>query len=437
MEWLRSAYQSEWHLFVDQPLRTTAGRYYFSPEGTPFYSGVHNLSSRSWHDKNWQAVQSLGEDLACKQAWDNGEIPTIVPQNVVVGTADCLQYGEVSAGEIPYDELIAGFPKACFVPAQIASLSFDKAADYQSCSIQLAYAKIIEWMYNANTVAIADFLEPFLGPAFVVQWHAPTTLLPSVTTAVSVDCSFVWVDGTVNYQQFAMQALYSGIPPQNQGSFSTSGFWYRASSWVHAKLEIAGADPDKPIFLCGHSYGATAALILAARYRQWNEDREIRYLTYGCPHIGDTRLHNLLRTIPGIALSNDVDLVTAIPPDLQVLIAVFNVLAYLPMLNWPTWRVVPNRSMMDDNGIQTADTEPILDYPTLRAMTLRVIANLPYPQIVGHNIEEYFRRIDLRCSAAEWPLKESDYAKLFEDGFILLESGDFVLLESGDKILLE
>jgi len=436
VEWLRSCYQSSWHFFADDPGRKTPGRYYFSPPGAPFYAHRHILASRNWLDKNWSAVQTLGEDLTEPQQWNSGGLPAVRVSTASVGSEACLADGEFILNGIPAEDLVNGFRDVCILPTPPRTATWEAASDFNSCSIQLASARIIEWMYDANTVSIFDFLVPFLGAGWTVVWHPPTTLFPSVTTAVCSEGTLCWVDGTVNFQQFALQAAYALIPPQNVGGFGTSGFWFSCSNWINGKLAAAGFDPSKPVFFAGHSYGAVAALVLAARMLLADNTRTIRFLSYGCPHVGNNAMVQLLRRGTGLQLRNDDDIVTAIPPNLEQLLPVLAVLINPALLSWPTWKKAPFGVMQDDNGALTPDEEPLLDYPTLLVFAIDVLAALPYPTVEGHTITEYFRRISVRCAAPEWPLTDEEYTKIFSTDLILMNDTSPMLMNDNTPMLM-
>jgi pimeloyl-ACP methyl ester carboxylesterase len=420
-------------------LNETPGRYYFSPPGTPFYDGWHNLGSKAWRDKNWLLAQGLGEDVTAKMPWDDGRLPSYLPLPQSVGSVDCLANGEgnLLTDSVPYEQLIDGFVPACFIPQPGTVLPFDFVSDPSSCSNQLLYARIIEWLYAANAVSIADLLHAWIGNAAVVTFHEGTTLYPSLVTVRTPGYALCIVSGTANYQQFALEALYSLIRPFNYGILSTNSQWYAASSWIQAALVADGIDGTLPIFLCGHSYGAVAALILAARFRSGSPNRVVKFLTFGSPKIGDQRFVTLLSSCIGYAIANDTDLVTALPPNLAALFPVETFLGNPLLLVWTEWQAAPFQILLAGDGSQTFDGAISLDFATLLTITLDVLATVPLPSLPGHAIGEYFSRIANRCPDAEWPVPPPIYVKIFVPDGILLEIGDNVLVENTGIILLE
>lgn len=424
-------------MFADAPTLKTKGRYYFTPAETPFVESWHNLGSRDWNDSNWQHVQALGEDLTCPQPWDAGALPAVVPSPIQVGTSLCLQNGEISLQGIPANTLINGFPQACFVAAPTPSKSWEAASAFSSCSIQLMSAQLINWSYDQLEAVIRAFLTPFLGPAWSITYTPPTPTLPAVICAVSPLGTLAWVDGTANFQQFALQAAYGLQPPGSVGAWSTSRFWYDAGIYIHTVLAANGALPTAPVFLCGHSYGGVACLSLAALYRSAQPTRTVRWLTFGCPHIGDQRFADLIARCSGMAIANDSDIVTAIPFDGDL---VYNLATFFVdprFLGWLAWKAPPQRWLMDANGVLTPDALPILDWPTLLGFATDVLASLPYPDVAAHRIPTYFSRTLTRCPFPEWPLDANDYARLVAGYNILWEDGTDLETEGGDVILVE
>lgn len=413
VEWLRSCYRSKWYLLSGQGSPPSiSGRYYFAEEGIPFYPRVTRLTSRNWYDKNALIGQSLGEDIAEKQKWDNGGMPALNPEIRSVGTTTCIQYGEEPGQAVPASSLVNGFVGDCFVPLPVPPDPWPAMSDYRSCSIQVAYARIIDWLYDSRHADIANVLSHLLGTSYTLNHFPGTPTLPDAYTAVSATASFIWVDGTATFQQAALQAAVGLAPPQNQGILSTLPIWYAQATYLNSLLGIAAANPTGPIFLCGHSMGGAAALLLAARYRAARPERVIRYLTYGCPKPGDERVVDILATCQGICLVNENDIVPTVPPNLELVSALVLLLGAPELFSWPTWQSAPNQVLMDSGGSQVFDANPTLDFDTALAFAIDVLGSLPYPSVSQHVIEEYYKRSLLRCLTAEWPLTTADYARI-------------------------
>jgi hypothetical protein len=111
VEFLRSCYSSTWRLFRGSP-QPTAGRYYFSPPGTPVYPLPHNLWSQTWVTDEQQVPPVLGEVPAlgvppqtppkrverpflARRPWYKGAAPVSPPAPaILLGTADCVLEGD-------------------------------------------------------------------------------------------------------------------------------------------------------------------------------------------------------------------------------------------------------------------------------------------------------------------------------------------------------
>ena len=404
VEWARSCYSSRWHLFQDSLGTETAGRYYFSPAGSRHYPFAHNLGSRSWHDSNWQHELRLGESLDAAHIYYAGTSPVIAPQDRIVGKPECVKSGEKIADAAIIGDLVDGFPSACFIPPETLPDLWFEVGTINRCIVQKIYAVVIDWLYVDDEERIIQALTDWLGAAVTISVHGGTPFLPAVVTIIHPEFSVIILDGTRNFQQFALQALYAQIRPTNIGIFGTNRFWYSASTWATAWLENDGADPAKPILLVGHSYGGAVAQILAARYRAWRPEREIRYLTYGSPKPGDQRLIDLLRQCQGISLANDNDIVTVLPPDRLTLIPVVAALALPVLFLLENWKRPANQLLLREDGSAFTNESVLLDFDTLLAIMIRVIAQEPLDVIIGHSSGEYVARLSRRCPDPAWPI---------------------------------
>lgn len=423
VEWARSCYQSRWHLFSDDPSKATTGRYYFAPVGTPHYAGKHNLGSRRWHDANWVADVVLGEDTAAKETYYNGAAPVVAPQPHIVGSPLCLSAGEPIADAIDPATLTAGYPADCYLPCWEMGSPWEMASAFDRCTVQRFYAEIINVLYDNFAQKIDDAFHAFLGDGIVVKTYPRVAVFPSFTTVICPTFSIVVLDGTYNFQQFALQAMLLPSAPVDVGGFSTSLLNDAAAQYVHNTLIADGMVPGTPIMIAGHSYGAAVGLVLAARYRFATPDRVIRYVTFGCTKPGDVRMRALIALCAGLVLLNDNDIVGVLPPDLVHLLLLPPLLVLPYLLLWPPWKTPPNPVIQYADGTLQAGATVLLSASVLLVIIQDIIAGAPIPLVSTHVIGEYIRRITLRCPDAECPV-DADVLEILDeaDGQLVLTS---------------
>jgi len=403
---LRSCYSSRWHFFRDSPTTVTAGRFYYSPPGTPFVGEVNHFVSREWNDTNHDLGQGLGEDLTHPHKWYNGQPPAVPPHNHIVGRHRCLIEGEAIANALAEDRIRDGFNVLCFTAPQPIPLDplWETASAYNQCSLQFFYATVLQWIYNGEAAKVATAFTLLLGPSAVTRFHAATTLFPAMVTVKTSSFSIAVTTGTTNFQQLALQGFYSLVGPTPVTAFSCNLFHYHCSTWIHTHLTNDGAIAGEPILLVGHSYGGVASHILAGRYRIADNNRLVRSITYGDPKPGDRRLHEILATVPGIALHNSDDFITVLPPDRATIFPVSVALGLAYLLLMDGWIPAPNGQLMDPAGQLHPNQLPFIGTAQLTGYVTRALANLPLAVIIQHAIPVYRERILLRCPNPEWPV---------------------------------
>jgi hypothetical protein len=404
VDWLRSCYGSEWHFFADSPATKTGGRYYFAPPGTPFVGTSHFYWSRRWLETNWSKIQGLGEDLESLQPWYNGAAPAVLPRATQVGNDLCFNQGDSINNALTTDDMHNGFITSCYSPAVPLDPLWETASSFDICALQFFYATLISWSYKGEFARIATAFTMLLGPDAVTTTVPGTLPLPDVTVCKMPNFSIVVVDGTRDFQTFAMQAFATLVPPLNFGVFSTFGFWYATGNYIRSVIDSLGVDGNAPIFFAGHSYGAVSSDTLIGRYRAGNPARVIRRISFGSPKPGDARLQELLASCPGISLANDDDIVCSVPPNF---LTTFPVVALFPLLalsTWWTWVREPNRARQALNGALDFNEDPIIDTPLLTHLINQIVALQPFDVIDPHFIDAYRARIETRCPDPAWPI---------------------------------
>jgi hypothetical protein len=431
VEWGRSSYSSGWKLFRDNLEIVTRGRYYFAPDSTPCFPGVHNLGSRNWYDKNHIIEQGLGEDISTSPRWNAGQIPAAPPLPIVVGSLDCIRDGETIEHSIVASDLIDGFSPLCYGPEERLPIWREISA-YARCVMQRFWATVICHCYNDDLANIEEIVSDLIGNIATIKLHKGNSVFPTLVTIVTPEWSAIAYSGTSNFQQFALQALYSLAGPVNFGVLSTMPLWYDSATRGIQFLEDDGYVLGTPVFCCGHSYGAASALITAARIRAAHSTAFIRFLAFGCPKIGDLRLQTLISRCGGYSIENTGDIVTFVPfNELQIwaFLGIFNPLQLLLMTKWQS---PPYRFLQHEDGRLLPREDDRVTSGDVGAVLTAAFNAIQLSPILPHRIASYEARAKLRCNEVSWPINESvlaDYDLCLEidgktcEASITLETG--------------
>ena len=413
VEWVRHCYQSQWRLFSDSPDALTKGFYYFCEDDTPDLPFMHHFGSRDWYDKNWRTEQGLGEDLGTRHFHLDGSFDGSRPFPRYVGTGQCFSDGEPLTEAADPDTLFHGYPLQCYVPIHYPPIppeapipdEYERATATDRCTISRMWARMIEWLYEGNYSAIQEVIDDFFDTSITRVIYPETTLYPSLIIIKRATYALAVLDGTRNFDQLALQAIQSISGPTDVGGLSTVPLWRDAANYIHSRLVSQGVTSTMPVFLCGHSYGAAVALILAAKYRFATPNREIRYLGFGTPKPGDERLTALVARCTGTTLRNDNDIVTILPPQLGVVAWILGIFPLLNFYPWNEWDVPPSIVTQDDDGELSTGFIGNIEVDFLVSVVTRILAVQPVTQVFpGHRITEYVRRIRLRCPDPQWPV---------------------------------
>lgn len=413
VDFLRECYQSTWHLFRDRPDVVTAGYYYFADDA-PTYPGVHNVGSRVWHDDNYEHVQALGEDLTQRHLHLEGDYDGEDVQPRFVGVPADIEAGAFYKDRATVCELFNGYPLQCYVPERKHADSaltanerdFIRGTSYLRCPTQRLWAHVLDLMYANRAALIDSTLSEFFEQPVTIVFHAGTDTLSTVVTVKGQDWACVALDGTRNFQQLALQAVESISGPTNLGILSTVPLWYTNATRALDFLEADGVTDGRALFFVGHSYGAASALVCAARARHADPARLIKYLTFGCPKIGDQSFVDLVARCLGMSLRNDNDPVCALPADPGSLVPVIDVLGDVGLSVWEAWQPPPANVTQQEDGTLDRNKPYFLAFATLLAIAQRALAGDPIETFVGHGIAEYIRRTDQRCPRESFPVCE-------------------------------
>jgi hypothetical protein len=406
VEWVRSCYQSRWRVWSDSE-ESVRGRYYLVPHTkelmplVPAFPGPTIFTSARWHDRNFRLEQPpLGEVLGAYQTWDPGTPPVRRPRPIIVGSADCISNGEPIAQGLALGDAkrFLGWPALCV--AQDPLDDWGWAANVYLCEVQAWWAERLTENNQFIFGGLVAALE-LQFPGATIAHFDETTLYPPIWCIHHALYSVVIYSPTQNTTQALIEVLQGIQAPAEVGGFGSTALWYAQGLRGLNFLSTIGGGNAEPLLLIGYSYGGASAQCAAGIARQSNAQRPIRFLTFGSPRPGDSRLKGLL-DLPtrGVCLANDNDAYTAIPPDLDTVLPVQLPLG-VNLLNFTRWQAANEVWQLRENGVVLRNVNPtltsqeIIDLLTLVWETGTLFG---YP---GHLIEEYLRRLRLRCPAGK------------------------------------
>jgi len=413
VEMLRSCHSSEWQFYRNAPEVRTPGRFYFVAEDTPALPWYHDFFSATWTENTDDPPRLTGPVQDAARPWNNGRMDIAPPPAVPLGSSFDFERGLTYPEQQNSAELRAGVPVTCWTQAGAAFLPFDPVADLTSCPLRLAYARVIDCLYNSEDAVIVDFFAEWLGPGATVSLFPVAGGFPAMAIVSSADYALVFLSGTANFQQIAMQALTTLSGPTPVDGFSTLFLWNTFANLVFNRLLNAGVSDPTPIFIAGHSYGAVSAALIAARIRAASPARQVALLTFGLPKPGDIRLIRLLAQVRAVHVANRGDLVPHLPPNalecFQFPLIVNAALAAL----WSQWAQGDPWILIDANGDEEENLLPSLPGNVLAPIITAAVLGDPIPTIGPHLIGEYIRRMAIRCNNPRWPLTLAAWQILF------------------------
>jgi hypothetical protein len=402
VEWMRSCYSSQWYLFKDS--RTTVwGRYYrvhADKKGiplVPFYPGPHLFGSQRWWEKNFQLEQpELGELISARQQWDNGSPQFPLPEAVTVGSASCLVDGE-SIGEAltPDSPLRDGsYPVQCYVIPPIDPIEW--GFNVYRCPVQLWWLQRLWELDNGFRGNLAAEVAVKF-PDAQVFFPRPQRLLPPTCLIVSPRYAVILFSPTQNGEQALIEVIEGILGPVDMGGFSTANLWYQQSERGLIRLSDHGVTINTPLLCVGYSYGGACAQIAAAIARLGNANRLVRWLSFGAPRAGDDRMQALLG-LPtrGCGLANDDDIITAIPPDVDVIPGLRLVLGDA-VLAWNRWQPARETWKLFHDGHVEENAYPVPTVAEMVTLFLHVVGTGTFFGIPAHSLIEYEQRLFRRC----------------------------------------
>jgi len=356
------------------------------PEGTPFYPGFHHLLSRDWTSDERNPWPDLGEWEGPRQ-YDSGESLVPEPYARLVGEADCIENGE-SEDHTPA-EMLAGYPILCF-----ATEALQQPIQLQSRAFTLEMARVIADLYADNGNA-GPRLEAATGALSSTVFPTAIGNAPAGVICTSDIGTFCVLAGTDNTGDLLLQ-LFLGIPPPTSfGAYSTLPLWRLAALTYADRLLALNPDNSKPIYFCGHSYGAAVAALLAANYRLGMSDRNVILRTFGMPVAGDARLKTILDTVDRQHIANVGDFVSQVPSShLAVQLNLITVGALILGL-LDKWEFQGNQWLLYDTGELVADdTNNVFNIAFLSEIARSLFDSTPVSGPFTHPIAVYIARLE-------------------------------------------
>lgn len=344
---MRACYKGTWRLTRDSD-RERSGFYWFCPEDTPFYPGLHNLWSYQWTTAERDHRTLLG-DFTGERVFYDGRRPARRPLPVLVGSPECIENGE-KEGLAVINDVSAHcspiLPGPCYPPLQDSHAK----TDVQDCAFAQASARIISFAYTDLPAAEAAAAAYLGGASLITSFEQPNPLIPAGVIAKIDDTLVIWLTGTTTAEQLATQALYFGFGPVSFGPYSCSALYQAAALVIADQLTAAGVADFDRVILAGHSYGGAVLTVLTAIMILANEDRDVHLLTLGAPQPGDTRLFQLIRFVDQRHYANERDPIPYLPPRGATFAELLPIIGPALGLIWSKFHRPPNTTVVFRDG---------------------------------------------------------------------------------------
>lgn len=372
------------------------GQYVRCRAAAPHYREFHNLGSANWRRGNDEKEPTLGEPFNQRQSWTRSEPLPVFPLPILIGDRTCIADGDTFASRVASSAVFNGFLVRCwraFNPAEPSQLSDIPLSQRSSLSAQ---AKILNLLYSDPPAAAAAAVA-FLGPGTVttVDGNGLTSASPVTLIATNGPVTIVFITGTTNYQQIALQGMFSLIPPSLQAGFGTSAVWQGGMHVVDGRIIAAGIPATSEIRFVGHSYGGAIAVLLAAQYKRFSPLRPVELLTFGSPKPGDQRLSNLLVNVPSMNIVNVNDPIPSMPPSFPWLLPFLPTIETSILEGWAEYRPPPNQFILDEEGNLTPSNDATFSILQLGLLVADAIVSTPPAAIDAHSMNTYWTNIIL------------------------------------------
>lgn len=398
VEMLRGCYETAWKLFRGSP-RLRKGYYYPAPASAPAYPGSHNLWSRRWvSDEGWEDA-ALGE-AAVPITIIKPNPPRLLPLPVVVGSPDCIENGENPSLSYSTDNCERRgrlLPLACYSVRDF----FEWQTDVLDCRFAYQCARILAEQYT-NLDTAQGMIEFMLGAGTdVTTFSQIGETIPNCAVAVKGTNCFVFITGTTNAQQAALQTLYFTVGLRDQGGYSSSSFYVDAAEEIESHILAAGGGTATRMVLIGHSYGGAVCAVIAARLRINDPVRRVEMVTFGRPKPGDQRMADLLGTLRQAHWAAWDDPVPWLPPDGNGLLDLFGFLGAALFFQWVRYGRLSHTVQITEDIEFVASDENLLDQGTMTQIAIVIQAAAAPAPFFGHFISTYAQRLRGGCKSID------------------------------------
>lgn len=404
VDWMKACRRSKWRLTRGSD-RTRDGFYYFSPDATPFFPGWHNLGARDWvsAERPLWSDPPLGE-YSGPTKWYRGDPPAVLPLPVLVGEFDCVKNGETPGKAIQTHKSARCtdmLPRACYLDAEI--LAQKTKAD--NCLWAFVCLLTIADAYGSTTAA-GDRMRSYFGlDATIVPFEFAGALSPAGIIIIVNEVCIVCITGTTILEQGVAQALAFGFGPQFFGDYDASPVYEAAASLVLTQMAAVAGVAACTRFVCtGHSYGGATAIVLAAKLKLVDANRQVEIITFGAPKAGGRLLRAVTRPLKQLHYVHELDPVPYLPPNGVDFFHVISLITAGLRGEWGLY--VRPAYVFQITNAGTLDLQEAEDIPNdaVTAIALAINAHADVPSFNSHNANTYAMALAKACSCVAPPV---------------------------------
>jgi len=382
---VRRCFTSFWRLTPGEST-LTEGRFYFVPDATPTYPGLHCLDSRDWTDKEREG-STVGE-WDGPRIDDKGEPPAVIALPVIVGTKPCIARGGASASApLTSDPLKLGryLPAACY-----SALTGDVCERIRRTPDLGKIVKMVQYAY-VNSGGLYPMMENFVGPgAAITVYSVPLdSLAPTSYVFKKGDEAWQIISGTQNEMQALTQAYSFAAGPTNYQTYSASPFYEQIAMTMLDRFAQSGCQDCKRWIVAGHSFGGAVASVLAAKLRDLPQTEQVALVTIGAPRAGGELLIESLRRVCQIHIRHPKDPVPFLPFQEDNWLGVTGYLLFIRQLLFGLYEDYERVLHIDENGTSTTPYEEPPDTDLLALMKLLVGEPTSPPVLDNHASATY------------------------------------------------